>query len=116
MNQLGLKRKFVWLAAGWTIGALLIAWPGIVGAQTKVAPVVGAAYNVGSALMDNLKQLTGQRASLTLSSGKVFTGSIKEVGQHLVHLEKLQGKEYFDALIRIEDVSAVEIRFRKPQR
>lgn len=116
MNHHGMGRIGAWLVIVTVVAVGLVAPQGAWAGPAKVAPVVGAAYNVGSALMDNLKQLTGQRASLILSSGKVFTGTIKEVGQHLVHLEKLQGKEYFDALIRIEDVSAVEIRFRKPQR
>jgi hypothetical protein len=35
------------------------------------------------------------------------------VGDHFVHLEKLAGREFFDVLIRIEDISAVEARFRE---
>jgi hypothetical protein len=50
---------------------------------------------------------------VTLNSGKTFTGNVKDVGNHLLHLEKLEGKEYFDALIVIQDISAVDTRFRK---
>ena len=53
---------------------------------------------------------------MTAVSGKTLTGVVKEVGNHLIHLEKLSGKEYFDALIRIENISAIETRFRMLQR
>jgi len=33
-----------------------------------------------------------------------------------MHLEKLGHKDYFDALIRIESIVAIEARFRKLER
>jgi hypothetical protein len=45
-----------------------------------------------------------------------MAGVVKEVGDHLVHLEKLDGKEYFDALIRVESINAMDARFRDVQR
>jgi len=85
-------------------------------AKTKVATIEGISYNVNSSLTDNLKSLVDKRVSATLNSGKTFTGLVKEVGNHLVHLKKIEGKEYFDALIRIEDISAIDARFRKSLR
>ena len=85
-------------------------------AKTKVIAVEGTSYNVSSSLADNLKSLLGKKVSVTLISGKTFTGLIKEVGNHLIHMEKLEGKEYFDALLRIENISAIDTRFRKIQR
>jgi hypothetical protein len=41
---------------------------------------------------------------------------VKGVGDHLVHLEKLAGKEHFDALIRIDRIDAIDARFRQIQR
>jgi small nuclear ribonucleoprotein (snRNP)-like protein len=73
-------------------------------------------YNVNSSLADNLKSLIGKNVSVTIVSGKTLTGLVKEVGIHLIHLEKLKGKEYFDALIRIENISAIEAMFRNYQR
>ena len=51
-----------------------------------------------------------------MGSGKTFAGFIKVVGDHLVHLEKLDDKSYFDALLQIEDISAIETKFRDIQR
>jgi hypothetical protein len=33
-----------------------------------------------------------------------------------MHLEKLDGKDYFDALLRIDNISAIDTRFRDIQR
>lgn len=85
-------------------------------AQPKVVGVEGVNYNVNASMADNLKSLTGKRIVVTLNSGKAFTGNVKEIGNHLVHLEKLEGKEYFDALILIQDISAIDTRFRADQR
>jgi hypothetical protein len=35
------------------------------------------------------------------------------VGDHFLHLERLAGRDFYDALVRIEDISAVEARFRE---
>ena len=85
-------------------------------AKQEVIAVEGATYNVNISMAENLKLFVGKNVYITLDSGKVFTGSVKEVGNHLVHLEKLVGKEYFDALIRIESINAIDSRFREIKR
>ena len=90
--------------------------PAVAEANTKVVAIEGISYNVNSSLADNLKSLVGKKVSVTLDSGKTFTGIVKEVGNHLIHLEKLDGKDYFDALLRIENISAIDTRFRDIQR
>jgi small nuclear ribonucleoprotein (snRNP)-like protein len=81
-------------------------------AKSKVVAIKGVSYNVNSSLADNLKSLIGKKVYVTLDSGSTFTGFVKKVGNHLIHLEKLAGKDYFDALIRIENISAIDTRFR----
>ena len=85
-------------------------------AKAKVVVIEGMSYNVNSSLADNLKSFIGKKVYVTLGSGKTFAGFVKEVGNHLIHLEKLDGKDFFDALIRIENISAIDARFRKSQR
>jgi len=85
-------------------------------AQPKVVSVEGVNYNANASMVDNLKLLIGKKVVVTLNSGKAFTGNVKEVGNHLLHLERLEGKEYFDALIVIQDISAIDTRFRTDQR
>jgi hypothetical protein len=74
-----------------------------------------AGYNVAASLKDNLSAFTGKDVYVSLRSGKVYQGYVKAVGENFVHLEKIAGKEYFDALIRIRDISAIEARFRGPK-
>lgn len=95
---------------------VLLIFAAEVGAKAKIVAIEGMSYNVNSSLVDNLKSLIGKKVYVTLDSGKTFTGVIKEVGNHLIHLEKLAGKEFFDALIRIENISAIDARFRNYQR
>jgi hypothetical protein len=85
-------------------------------AEAKVVAIEGISYNVNSSLADNLKSLIGKNVNIILDSGNNLSGIVKKVGNHLLHLEKLDKKEYFDALIRIEDISAIDTRFRIFQR
>jgi len=94
----------------------LLTLPAELEAGANVVPIEGVSYNVTMSLTDNLKSFVGKSVSVTLTCGTTFTGSVKEVGDHLIHLEKLDGKDFFDALIRLENISAIEARFREFQR
>ena len=96
--------------------AALLTFPSAVEAKTKVVAVEGVNYNVNASITDNLKLLISKKVSVTLDSGKTFYGFVKSVGNHLIHVEKMDGKDYFDALILIEDISAIDTQFRKIQR
>ncbi len=96
---------FVWLAA-----AVLVFAP--VSQARSVVPVEGAAFNVSQSINDNLKIYTGKEVVIHLRSGKSFQGYVKSVGNHYIHLEKLSGRDFYDALIRMEDISAMEAKFR----
>ena len=85
-------------------------------AKSKAVTIEGISYDVNASMADNLKSLIGKKVCVTLDLGKTFTGFVKEVGDHLMHLEKLDGKDHFDALLRIENISAIDTRFRKIQR
>jgi len=95
---------------------VLFTLPQEVVAKPKVVAIEGMSYNVNGSLADNLKSLVGKQVSVTTVSGKTLSGSVKEVGNHLIHLKKLKGKDYFDALIRIENISSIEAMFRNYQR
>ena len=66
----------------------------------------------GDSMGDLLSGLVGSSVDLTLRSGTALSGKLAAVHQHLVVLASLRGKEFYDAVIRIEDVSAVTIRMR----
>ena len=85
-------------------------------AEAKVVAVEGVSYNVGADMKDNLKSLVGKKVQVTVASGNTITGLVKDVGDHLVHIGELDGNELFDALIRIDNISAISTRFRMLQR
>ena len=105
---------------GMTLAILLIvvffALPAQVDAKSKVVAIEGMSYNVNASLEENLKSLIGTKVLVTCVSGKTISGFVKKVGNHFVHVEKLDGKEYFDALIRTENIDAIEAQFWKLQR
>ena len=91
--------------------AILIISPAI--AQTRSAVAVqGAKFDVSSSMKDNLNAYVGKDVLIHLRLGKTFQGYVKAVGDNFVHLEKLSGRDFYDALIRIEDISAIEAKFR----
>jgi hypothetical protein len=69
-------------------------------------------FNAAIPLADNLMALKGKTVTVSLSSGQTMTGIVKDVKDHLLHLEKLSQKEFYDAIIRLELISAVEARVR----
>ena len=80
--------------------------------QKKAAALEGVKFDTASSLADNLKTYAGKDVFVHLRSGKTIQGYVKVVGNGLLHLEKLAGKDFYDALIRIEDISAIEAKFR----
>ncbi len=85
-------------------------------APNDIVRIDGVVYRVDLPLVDNLKALKGKKVTLHLHSGTQITGRIKAVHRELLHLEKIQQREFMDALIRIERISAMETRFRAYER
>lgn len=98
------------------ICAGLLVVPSITVAKGKVVQVEGVAFDVNASMKDNLKSLVGKRVYVSLNSGKTFSGTLKAVGKRLIHIEKLDGKDYFDALIKIDTINAIDTRFREFKR
>ncbi len=88
----------------------------IISAQAATVQIEGANYVINASMKDNLKTFVGKKVNIHLASGQKFSGLLKEVGPHLLHIEKMAGKEYFDALIRIDSVQAFDTQFREFKR
>ncbi len=72
-----------------------------------------ARFDVDRSMKDNLARQAGRDIVIHLNSGATIQGYVKFVGDNLVHLERLGGgRDYYDALVRIEDITAIEARFR----
>lgn len=60
-----------------------------------------------------LKRLEGKPVRLRLAgSGEELSGKLVKVTPDVVHLAELSGREFFDALIRIDQVAAVLVQTR----
>ena len=98
------------------LGATLILSTAAGMASNDIVPVPGKQYRVDLPLLENLRGLRGKRVTLHLDNGEQINGRIKEVHRNLLHLENLRQREFMDALIRMDRISAVETQFRAYQR
>ena len=59
-----------------------------------------------------LERQIGKRVSVVLTTGPELAGVVVSVGDKLVHLSELTGREFFDAVVNLEQVGAVIVRVR----
>lgn len=65
-----------------------------------------------SSIPDILRERTGKRIIIRVQSGEDIEGTVAEVRDSVVHVTQLAGKEFYDAVISIDRISAVIIRVR----
>lgn len=92
-------------ATAFALAALLLLAPRALAEQPG-----GAAGIPAGEIPDVLRARVGKSVTLQLRSGKELGGIVGEVRGETVVLRNLTGKELFDALVRLDDVSAIEIR------
>jgi hypothetical protein len=110
-RQAGFALLFVWtIIMG--LGMPLVFSGEARGQQKTVTPLEWAKFDTGASLADNIKTFAGKDVYVHLRSGKTVQGYVRSVGNGLLHLEKLAGRDFYDALIRMEDISAIETKFR----
>lgn len=63
-------------------------------------------------MRDVLMEHTGKRVALRLTSGDEIEGTVTMVGNSLVHVSTLAGKEYYDAVVSISKISSVRMKMR----
>lgn len=54
-----------------------------------------------------LEASVGRVVTLQLSSGQEITGTVTKVGDHAVQISRLAGRDFYDALVVLDKVSAV---------
>ena len=70
------------------------------------------AFNLSASMADNLSMLKGKTVTVYLVSGQTLTGTVNDVKNNLLHLGKLSQKDFFDALVEIDRISAIDTRVR----
>lgn len=93
-------------------GMLLIA--GLLTISVPKASAEEAKFELkaNETMREVLAERTGKRATLRMQSGEDLEGTIILVGNGLVHLTKLAGKDFYDAVVNIDRISAVIVRVR----
>lgn len=89
----------------------------MVGLMVMSAPIASAEevkYELKSAatMKTLLTDSLGKRVVLRLESGEEMEGTVTVVGERLVHISKLSKRDFFDAFVSIDRISAVIVRVR----
>ena len=89
----------------------------MVGLMVMSAPTASAEevkYELKSAatMKTLLTDSLGKRVVLRLESGEEMEGTVTVVGERLVHISKLSRRDFFDAFVSIDRISAVIVRVR----
>ena len=93
------------------VGASFLAnVPG--GLSTANADEQGFDLNAPEVIKHALEQQVGKRVKVRLKGGQDLEGKVAKVGTHAVLLTELTGMEFFDATVKLEEVSAVIVKVR----
>ena len=66
--------------------------------------------NVNLTGRDQIMQWKGKRVTLVLRSGKELEGTVGEVSSANVELKQLVGKEFYDAVVKQDEIAAFVYR------
>lgn len=89
--------------------------------KTFLTPVIAASlclFSVAAmakneAMASILKDRSGKKVVVVLQSGTEISGKVSSVGSNTLTLTELGGKEFYDAVIELDDISAVQYRARE---
>jgi hypothetical protein len=100
------------LGIGIAAMALLTAAPAL-GQEAGAAQEKRMVFEEQDSMAAVLKRLEGKTVRIRLAgSNDELIGKLQKVGKELAHLSDLSGREFFDAVVRIDQVSAVSVQVR----
>ncbi len=59
-----------------------------------------------------LGRSVGQTVALRVGAGDELRGKVTKVGDHVVHVSELSGREFFDAIVPLDSITAVIVKAR----
>lgn len=68
--------------------------------------------NSPDAIRVNLEKFPGERVTLSLIGGGELQGVVSKIGTTALCITELTGREFFDAVVRLDHVSAVTVKMR----
>jgi hypothetical protein len=98
-----------------SVKALVLAV--VLSAGCVLAPLSGYAQDVSlevnaDAIKVSLERQVGKRVRLRLVSGGDVEGTVVSVGTAAVHVSRLAGMDFFDGVVRLDQIAAVIVRAR----
>jgi hypothetical protein len=81
-------------------------------ACTARAEEIKTAMNDLTTIKTILAQHAGKRVAVRTDDGETLDGTVAKVTEQLVYIEKLVGKEFFDAVVRIDRINSVTFRVK----
>jgi hypothetical protein len=86
----------------------------VAGMMASAAPNASAddVLKSGTTIRNILTDAIGKRVSVRLDSREELEGTVTTVGDHLVHISKLAQRDYFDAFVSIDRISALIVKTR----
>jgi hypothetical protein len=95
------------------VAVLLLTAPVGLGQEPGAGPEKKMVFEEQDGMATVLKRLEGKPVRIRLAgSGEEVLGKLQKVGKELAHLSDLSGREFFDAVVRIDQVSAVAVQVR----
>lgn len=89
------------------IAALCLGAAGSVLAQESEFEL-NPSYGIREILSANV----GKRVAIKTGAGESLEGTVTKVGTHLVHISRLTGKDFYDAVVVIDKIDAAILRVR----
>ncbi len=111
MKKLSRNLTVVIIALVMTLGAGLLLVAGSASAAATDAKEA-IQFNAGASMADNLAAFKGRNITVMLASGQTITGVVADVKGNLLHLSKLSQKEFYDALVAVDRITAIEVKVR----
>ena len=101
------------MTAGLGLAALLVAIGAPVAAQESPGQEKKMVFEEQDTMANVLRRLEGKTVRIRLAgTNDEVIGKLQKVGKELVHLSDLSGREFFDAVLKIDQVSAVAVQVR----
>jgi hypothetical protein len=68
--------------------------------------------SAAATVKDILSENINKRVIVRLDTGEALEGTVSKVGDSLVHISKISGKDFYDAVVRMDKISAVLFKVR----
>ena len=69
-------------------------------------------FNSPDSIRLNLEKFAGERVTLSLIGGGELQGVVSKIGTTTLYVAELTGREFFDAIVRLDHISAVTVKMR----